>query len=287
MNRNRLTAMLLTCLLATSVAAQSGGAGADDPQRLAAAERYQMEQWPSGVRHAGLDLSQVNVPGLQGQSLEFLPHSGQVTRLYKDLEGRPALRVEMVVTDRSELAHQLLLDHIAFVSGTKMLPRTEERQIAAGDIGFVGHAGVQQDQIAWIAFAQGNIEVRVLNMTLRSDEPMDVEPFAETLSAAITEAPELAEGPLPAPRVERLSTDKAACAMGDVLPLDVRAVQPDGSAARLRFEVGGTAQGYVEQGPAGRWHFHATKDGQALIPVHALADNGTMASRQVKLLVER
>ena len=260
----------------------------EDPQIAAARARYDAAHWPAGPRRAGCDLERLTIAGLEGSRLEFSPAEGKVTRRYRDAGGGTVLLVELRVRESAEAAHRDLLEHIAFVQSVKLLPRTAERGIEAGDVGFVGHAGVRQDRIAWIAFVEGNVACRVLAFDPSADSPADVHGAAERLSESIRSGPSLSDdAPLPKPVIGHALALSASCRAGEAVVLDVAALEPSGRPAAVRFEVTGEGQGYVERDARGRIQLHTTAPGNVIVLVHACGNLGTFASAQIEVDVTR
>src|SRR5215813_970094 len=147
-------ALLAVALASRELRAQSGAVDPNhNPVIDAAAANYDAAHWPAGTRRAGCDLGALSLSGLDGKACE---RDGLgVTRRFADAQGRDVVLVEMAVADTVDAAHALLLRHIAFVQSTKTLPTAASRGIDAGDVGFIGFGGKEQDRIAWLAFAAG------------------------------------------------------------------------------------------------------------------------------------
>jgi len=282
MSRNhRLSFFLvLGLVLPTALAAAD-----DDPLVAAARTRYDQPHWPAGARRAGFDLGRHTLPRLVGDDVEPDAAGGRVLRRYLDAAGKPALLVELRVAEQVAEAQEVLLGHVAHLQSTKLLPRTADRGVRAGDIGFIGYSGEDEARVAWLAFVVGNVEFRVVNLDRTGAEPRDVFSAAESLAAAAGRAPLLAEGPLPRPVVERFAAERAECRMGERVVLDLAVADPAGGAALLEFEVHGPGQGYVERGADGRYGFHATNAGAVRLVLHALGANGTYSRGEVALQV--
>ena len=282
--KTTLLALALLAFAALGSFAPGQSAGARDPMLVAAAAKYDAAHWPAGPRRAGCDLSQLRLPALHARASE---RAGDILqRRFADAQGKEVVLVEMTVRDTVDAARNDLLRHVAYVQSTKTLPTAASRGIKAGDVGFVGYAGPAQDRIAWLAFAAGNVEFRVVSLDPSTPVQPDVQDAVERLSALVQKSALVADGaPLPAPSIERLAADPASCRAGDSVRLDVDVKEPTGGVAQLDWEVAGSAQGYVENDDNGVPRFYATKDGHADVTLFATGVDGVIRSRQVAIEV--
>lgn len=278
-------ALLAAVLAAGSLHAQAGAIDPNhDPLIEAAAAKYDAAHWSSGPRRAGCDLGALTLGGLDGKACER--EELGVTRRFADAQGRDVVLIEMEVADTVDAAHARLLRHIAFVQSTKTLPTAASRGIDAGDVGFIGFGGKEQDRIAWLAFAAGNVEFRLINLNPASTVQPDLRDAAARLTALVAKSEVVPAGtPLPAPSIERFNADPAGCAPGESVRLDVTVKDPTGAKASLDYEVAGLAQGYVEDDENRVTRFHATKAGQARVTLFALGVNGVVAQKTVTIEV--
>jgi hypothetical protein len=277
-------AFLAAAVWSTDGRAQSGIPAGQDPLLLATSAKYDSAHWPAGTRRAGCELGALTLGGLQGKPCER--DEAGVTRRFADAQGKDVVLIEMSVADTVEAAHATLLRHIAFVQSTKTLPTASSRGITAGDVGFVGFGGKEQDRIAWLAFVAGNVEFRVVTLNPAATTQPDVRDAVARLSALVEKAAAVPAGtPLPAPTIERFNPEPAACKAGETIRFDVTVKDPSGAKAILDYEVAGTAQGYVEDDDTGVARFHATKDGHAVVTLFALGANGVVAQKQVAIEV--
>lgn len=280
-------ALLVLALGSATLFAQAGGtpSGSGDVKATvaaAAAEKYDMKHWPAGARRSGCDLGELRLSALSGS--EVRRDGAIVVRHFADAQKRDVVRVEMFVGDTAEAAHARLLQHVAFVQSTKTLPSAASRGITAGDVGFVGYGNKEMDKIAWLAFAAGNVEFRVVSLDPGAPEQPDLRDAAARLTALAQKAAPVAAGaPIPAPAIEVFAAQDGKFAIGDAVRLDVRVQDAAGGVAKLDFEVGGTAQGYVEGDDDGFNRFHATKDGHAVVTLFALGSNGVVSEKKLEL----
>lgn len=286
-NTKPALSLLVLSLASAALFAQAGGtpSGSGDVKATiaaAAAGKYDMKHWPAGARRAGCDLGELRLSALAGS--EVRRDGAIVVRHFADAQKRDVVRVEMFVGDTAEAAHARLLQHVAFVQSTKTLPTAASRGITAGDVGFVGYGNKEMDRIAWLAFVQGNIEFRVVSLDPGTPEQPDLRDAAAQLTALAQKAAPVAAGaPIPAPAIELFSAQDGKWAIGDAVRLDVRVKDVVGGVAKLDFEVGGTAQGYVEGDDDGFQRFHATKDGRAVVTLFALGSNGVVSQKSIEL----
>jgi len=288
--KTKLLALALLALAAIGssgdVLARQAAGAADDSILAAAAAKYDFAHWAAGPRRAGCDLSALRLQALTSRPSERA--GSGVVRRFADAQDRDVLMVEMLVADTTAGAHARLLQHIALVQSPKTLPSAASRGIVAGDVGFIGYAGREQDRIAWLAFASGNVEFRVRSLDPSTLVQPDVRDAVQRLSALVQEAAIVKDGePLPAPAFERFAAQKATCRVGESLRLDAAVKDPTGGIATLDWEVAGSAQGYVEDGDDGAPRFHATKDGRADVTLFALGVNGVTSSKQLSIEVAR
>src|SRR5262249_15902296 len=150
-----------------------------------------------------------------------------------------------------------------------------------GDVGFVGLSAAPR--IAWIAFARGNVAVRVSCLDPRADPHPDMSAIARSIDLAILAVPPLAvpapgkAAVVPKPVVARFAPQRANCTVGEKVVLDLDARDPAGGALHFEFVVGGPGQGYVEADASGRQVLHTTKEGAITLTVQATGAMGTRA----------
>src|SRR5262245_14333454 len=223
--------LLALSLTAATLFAQAGGApsGSGDAKSAvvaAAAAKYDYAHWPAGPRKAGCELKELRLSALAGGDVRR--DGAIVTRHFADAQKRDVVRVEMFVADTAEAAHARLLQHVAFVQSTKTLPTAASRGITAGDVGFVGYGNKEMDRIAWLAFAAGNVEFRVVSLDPGAAEQPDLRDAATRLTALAQKAAPVAAGaPLPAPAIEKFEATAATCAIDDAVRLDVTVKDAD------------------------------------------------------------
>jgi len=290
MKDTKLALSLLVLSLGTATLfAQAGGtpSGSGDVKAAlvaSAAEKYDFKHWPAGPRKAGCELGELRLSALSGG--EVRRDGAIVARHFANAQKHEVVRVEMFVADTAEAAHARLLQHVAFVQSTKTLPSAASRGITAGDVGFVGYGNTELDKIAWLAFAAGNVEFRVVSLDPGTPEQPDLRDAAARLTALVQKAAPVAAGtPLPAPTIEKFEAQAATCAVGDAVRLDVAVKDAGGGTASVDFEVAGTAQGYVEGDDDGFQRFHATRDGHAIVTLFALGANGVVSQKKIELEV--
>jgi hypothetical protein len=277
-------AFLAAAVWSTDGRAQAGIPAGQDPLLLATAAKYDSAHWPVGARRAGCELGALTLGGLLGKPCER--DDLAVTRRFADAQGKDVVLIEMSVADTVGAAHATLLRHIAFVQSTKTLPTAASRGITAGDVGFVGFGGKEQDRIAWLAFAAGNVEFRVVALDPAATTQPDVRDAVARLTALVSKSADVPAGTaLPAPTIERLNAEPSACKAGESVRLDVTVKDPSGAKATLDFELSGNAQGYVEDDDTGVARFHATKEGHAIVTLFALGANGVVAQKRVEVEV--
>lgn len=279
-----LATMLLASFAALPALHGQETSAPKNPTVEAARTKYAAANWPSGPCRAGFVLEELTLPDLTGQAVEF--NETDVGRLYADASGKSRVLVEMQVCDSAAQAHEALLFRIAMVESTKTLPTAAARGIQAGDIGYIGYGGRTGDKIAWLAFAVGNLQFRVVNLAVDAEGSPDVRPLVELLAAKVAALPGLADGaPLPTPAFQKFGADKLAITAGGTIVLDLVATDPTGKSAAFDFVIGGPGQGFVEPDAQGRPVFHATGAGRTTITARALGRNGTTATKALELTI--
>ncbi len=294
--RTQLTigALLGLALATTALAADEKNSGqapqpappTNDPQLVAAAERYGADAWVSTAARAGLELGQVAVAGLAGGKLTR-DASGALVRAYADSNGVDRVLVESATLDTVEAARERHVSTIAFVQSSNRLPTTAELGIEAGDVGHVGRSGAGPGRISWVAFVRGNVHVRVICLDPTVDPHPDLGAIAKSIDGAILAVPQLAPKTKPAhPSVDRLAPAAPACDAGKTIALDFAATD----AALVEWSVGGpkdgsgpVGQGYVEKDAGGAWRFHATGRGKVEIDVVVTSSRGTSSAAHAAL----
>src|SRR5262245_30346041 len=251
-----LIAALACGAWSAAASAQSPKAKATDPQIAAAREHYAFDAWPTGARRAGVALGAVAVPGHTGDAVDASA-PGVVTRYYQGATKRPAFYVEAAVRETPAEAKQVLLETLAFVATPNPLPTLAASGIPAGDVGFVGYAGVDRTKISWIAFVRDNVAVRVMSADPTVAPQPDLPSVARAVDAAILATSKLADdAKLPRPKIAKLAASKDHCTAGENLILEVEvaadAAGAGAAAPILDWVVGGSGQGYVEKRADGR-----------------------------------
>lgn len=274
-------------------AARARANASEDPQIEAARRTYDAAQWPRGTRRNGFDLSALQPPDLVGENLELRVGSQSVARRYLDAAGTPRVLVELSVFDRIGAAHQALLRHLAYVQTPRPLPTAASLGIGAGDVGYVGVAGVQQERISWIAFVHGNLELRVSNLDLLAESQPDLRGVVERLDAAIQATEAAGErGSVPRPVFERVAAAFERGKVEQPLALEIAAHDSTGGAVRLEFEVlKGQGEVIPEDGAQGspanhRFTVLPGSAGPLEIRIHALGKHGTFADATLKLQID-
>ncbi|MEW6071703.1 MAG: hypothetical protein AB1726_03785 [Planctomycetota bacterium] len=273
---------LLAAVLASAGVAQEAGAGPrpEDPRIERAKARFDFAAWPaSEERWDGVPLAALAYPGFVPGDLDFSA-DGLVTRTYGGEDGRPRFRIEIAIRDTAAAAREALLADLASLASPRPVPTAANAGVAAGDIGFVGFA--PRDRIAWVAFARGNVAVRVASFDPRTSPHPDLRAVAELTDRLLRARPALAPGtPLARPAIAELRPARTSCRAGEVVPLDVAA----GEILATAWIVGGAGQGYVEPGADGRWALHTTKAGRIDLTCRVLGANGLVAARSVAIEV--
>lgn len=286
MRNERVVSLLLLGVLFSAGPASAFGAE-EDSQIAVARERYGADEWARGPRHAGLDLSRIDFPSLRGSALEYDADGAEVVRRYHDAAGNGVLLLELHVRENVEMAQSDLLADIAFVQSVKLLPRTKDRGIVAGDAGFIGYAGVNQDRIAWIAFVEGNLELRVVALDPSAEPSTDVARVAERLAEAIRAMPVLEDDAvLPRPAIDRVAFAEERCLLGESVRVDVQATDPGGDSVVLEYALRGSAQGHLENRPNEGLRLRTTKAGTLELEVRAWNRLGVVNRATASLTVE-
>ncbi len=259
-----------------------------DPQVEAARAKYEFAGWAKGARRVGLPLAELELAGLRGRDVVF--HAGGVSRRFDDAAGTGRVLVELLVAEDAAGAHEEVLRQIAFVQSTKTLPSAASRGIAAGDVGWIGYGGRDGSKIAWLAFASGNLALRVKSFDPDAAGAVDIAPIVAHVSELAARQPTVADGvALPRPQIARFAPAAESVVAGSPLALDLVAKDLDGRAAAVDFIVGGArqGQGYVEQDEQGTWQFHATGAGALDLTVEARSRFGTFTRQTVRVTVTR
>jgi len=273
--------------LAAQAAPAAARPGAD-PQIEAARAKYGAAGWAQGARRIGLPLAEFEIAGLQGRDVVF--HAGGVSRRFDDATGTGRVLVELLVAEDAAGAHDEVLRQIAFVQSTKTLPSAASRGIAAGDVGWIGYGGRDGSKIAWLAFAAGNLALRVKDFDPDAVGAVDIAPVVVQVAELAARQPTVADGvALPRPQIARFAPAAESVVAGETLALDLSAKDVDGRPAAVDFIVGGArqGQGYVEQDEQGIWRFHATGVGALDLTVEAQSRFGTVSRRSSRVTVTR
>lgn len=275
-----LSIILLLALAAVATAQQTPGLAG---QRLAdAAQRYNASSWPAGPVRAGLPVLDLTLDGYSGGAVDFSPQAPAIRR-YADETGVDRFLVEVSVRETAAGARTVLLEYLASVSSSRLVPTAASLGILVGDTGYVGRA--PEKRISWIAFLRGNVAVRVACLDPRSDPHPEMARIASAVDRLILDQPVQPAGEKAGRiAVTSLSASRQDCRAGDIVPLEVILSR---SPAALRWVVGGPGQGYVEQDPSGAWQLHTTKDGAIDLACHVLGPDGYTASKSVTIEVEK
>jgi hypothetical protein len=293
-----VASLLLAATLAADLAAQSAQspavqqpvapqpvANAVDPQLAAVLRSYGASSWPRGALRPGFELGKLELAGLRGGECESAPPAPWARR-FADANGTPRVMVEVVVADSAPLAHERLAVWLSTRNNPEPAPTANSQGIVVGDVGFVGLSAAPR--IAWIAFARGNVAVRVSCLDPRDDPHPDMSAIARGIDLAILAVPVLAVPPgkaavVPKPVIARFAPQRPSCTVGEPVVLDLDARDPAGGTPHFEFVVGGPGQGYVEADAAGRQVLHTTKEGAITLTVQATGAMGTLAEATARI----
>ncbi|HKE01238.1 MAG TPA: hypothetical protein VKE69_09530 [Planctomycetota bacterium] len=275
--------MIRTLFVAAAVAALLS-----DPQVEAARARYRADAWPMGARKAGVALASLSVPGFanvaipgSASSIELDATGTVVTRRFADASGKPSFAVDVQVAEDAAAAHEALLVQLAYVSSPGVVPSASSVGIPLGDAGYVGFATAERDRISWIAFARGNVQVRVSSFDPTASHPADLSAVARAIDAAIVAAPAVGAGvAVPRPSFTKLAAPKTSCVAGENLALSA-----DAGGAELFWNVGGSGLAYVETAPGGSPVLHTTGSGHISLTAYAVSAMSTTRAKTIEIEV--
>jgi hypothetical protein len=278
-------AFALAALAAALHAQQAPSEPAQDRERELRAT-YEFEGWPSGPRRDGIPLPDLALEGWTAGALRS--DRGRMRRRFDaegELRGR-AFLVEAYVADDAGGAHQVLLSWLAGRQHPAPAARGSDRNLDIGDVAFLDIVRADGETAAWIAFARGNVAVRLTNLDTRAHPDLDITTIARRLDGAVAARAELDPGaPLPRPVVTGLAARKAAVSAGDVVRVDFRVIDPAGGTPYLEWVVSGPGQGYVEQHEDGGWYLHTTAAGKIELALEVTGSTGTFARETIELAV--
>jgi hypothetical protein len=278
-------ACVLAAIAAALHAQQAPSEPAQDRERELRAA-YEFEGWPSGPRRDGIPLPSLTLEGWTAGPLRS--DRGRIRRRFDaegELRGR-AFLVEAYVADDAGGAHQVLLSWLAGRQHPAPAARGSDRNLHIGDVAFLDVVRADGEAAAWIAFARGNVAVRLTNLDTRAHPDLDITTIARRLDGAVAARAELDPGaPLPRPTVTGLAAPKAAVSAGDVVRVDFRVTDPAGGTPYLEWVVGGPGQGYVEQHEDGGWYLHTTAAGKIELALEVTGSTGTFARETIELAV--
>jgi hypothetical protein len=255
-------------------------------QRAETRLRYGAAGWTRGALRAGL-ATELVLPGWA--LVEFGAARGHLTRTWRraaDAQAPASFVLETRVSDALDEAHEQLVTWLAGVQSAERMPSAAEVGLELGDAAFVGRSGAAPAALAWIAFVRGNVAVRLTACDAPREPGLDLGALAVLVDQAIAAAPRLEAGSAPAkPAVAFGSTPRTALVAGASLRLDVSVTDPAGGEPHLAWNVGGSAQGYVERAADGAWVLHTTGPGPLALELEVTGSLGTWSSRTLELTV--
>ena len=274
-------------LIATAVLGSNAFAQATLQDRIAEVrDIYAVDAWQLGAMRDGVTLGSVQLPGLRGA--EMRPKGDLVMRTFTPADAprdaAAALVVEVRVGASVEAAQDQLVLWLAGLSSTQPAKRDSEYGQSLGQAGFVGPAGSGPAAFSWVAFAEGNVAVRLLNVDPQTYTTLDLPKLAASLDAAITARAPLALGAaLPMPEVAKLAAPTQVVA-GAPVKLVVQVVDPVDGTPALAWNVGGEGQGYVERRDDG-WYLFPTGPGAATVTLTAVGSTATVVQRTLDVAI--
>jgi len=283
-------ASIVVCLAALPAFAQSGDEAAPEPSPLARQHeaavraRYGHAGWARGELRAGL-ASSLELPGFVRGALQS--DRGLLTRTFRRPDAKqPSFVLETLVAGSVDAAHEMLLTWLAGLQSDRLVPRAAEVGLDVGDVGFVGHSGAGPKAVAWVAFARGNVAVRVSAFDPRREPDLDLGAIARRVDEAIVAEPPLPAGAsVRAPEIPVLVAERSAAVAGDRLRLDLSLVDPGRGEPHVQWVVGGPGQGYVERSDDGVYRLFTTGPGRITLAVEVTGSTGTFARRSIELEV--
>ncbi len=290
--RHTATRFLPVILLASTVLSARPAAAlqSDAPFDLArehvraVRELYGAASWSRGAPRQGIPLAALTLEGWAGEELRT--HSGLLQRSFAANDGAPAFVVEAIVAEDAARAHDALVDWLAGLTSVRKMPAASEWGLSVGDAGFVGPSGADPRALAWVAFARGNVAVRILAVDPRRTPAVDLGAIAEDVDAAILARELLPAGQKPlVPVIDRLVASRSEVTAGERVALDLHVVDPYGGKVHVEWVVGGPGQGYVEAAADGTLHLHTTGPGSLTLTAEVTGSTGTFATRSLQIAV--
>ena len=135
--------------------------------RDALKDDYRFSEWAGKTKEADGVLSQkfISVPEELGDYVferrKAIPEGGKAFVEYYRSVSDENVRFAVTIIEHGSIlgAHEGMIDHFSSCMATD-LPRTEERDINVGDVGFAGHTDVQTS----VFFTRNNLLVKVDNV---------------------------------------------------------------------------------------------------------------------------
>lgn len=272
---------------------QGGQEPAPDPRLAAVRRDYAAAEWPRGPLRAGFALGGFEVAGLRGGAPDCLPPA-PVARRYADEAGTPRVLVELYVAADAAAAHGHLLGWLATRSAPEPAPAAREHGLALGDAAFAGVSGAGPGRLAWVAWARGNLAVRVLGLDPGAPPPgAGLAAFSQALDGAMALTPVLAADAAPPAPVVRLRAATDRCRAGESVHLDLEIEEPGAGPDAagppiVNWVLGGPGQGqgYVEPDPDGGYRLRATGPGPLQVEAVVVGRLGRAAAARVDLRVD-
>ncbi len=248
--------------------------------------RYAAAAWPRGAVRDGLPIALE----IEGWSAGVLRRADRVlTRSFTRAGTRaeqPSFVLEFVVADSVDGSHAELLTWLAGLQSSERIPSASELGFEVGDIAFVGRSGASPGAVAWIAFARGNVAVRVSAFDARREPELDLAQVAGRIDAAVVARAALPAGARPArPRVDVLVAERSAVVAGERVRLNLVVTDAARGQPFVEWHVGGTGQGYVERAADGLTYLHTSGPGPLTVTAAVTASTGTLAERSIEIEV--
>jgi len=274
---------ILSVCLATPAVAQDA-ASADLAALIAQTKtRYAADEWPQSARRAGVALGELKLDGYTAGPPRHI--AGRITREFQGKGELPPFLVELEVRASAADAHDVLVTWLAGLAGAKKAPTASELKMPVGDAGYVGLAGPGPGAISWIAFARGNLAVRVLAPDPKQWPLRFLGAVAQAIDEKIEAQPALGAGDaLPVPTIERLRADRTEVAAGDAVSLELDVVDPSGGTPSIAWSVGGEGLGYVEKRD-GEWKLFTTGPGSLWVEAEVTGAMGTTTTKRIELQI--
>lgn len=278
-----VAATIVQVCLATPAVAQES-ASADFAAHIARTKaRYAAADWPQGARRAGVPLGELKIDGYTAGPARHI--AGRITREFLGDKELPPFLVELEVRSTAADAHEVLVTWLAGLAGAGAAPTAAELGMPVGDAGYVGLAGPGPGAISWIAFARGNVAVRVLAPDPSQWPLRFLGAVAQVIDKKIEAQPSLAKGEaLPLPVIRRLRADRTEVTAGDAVPLELDAVDSAAGQPTIAWSVGGEGLGYVElRGDV--WKLFTTGPGSLWVEAEVTGVMGTTTTKRIDLEV--